>query len=92
MSQSISSNKTLDKPLDNKIYKVKHLVNNIVDTIYVFYGSNLPTKEQKDNIIKELVSEDEYDRYKNNKLKEGEMSVESLQRRREEELSNITYR
>jgi hypothetical protein len=69
MSQSISSNKTLDKPLDNKIYKVKHLVNNIVDTIYVFYGSNLPTKEQKDNIIKELVSEDEYDRYKNNKLK-----------------------
>jgi hypothetical protein len=35
--------------------------------------------------------QDDYD-YKNDKLKEGEMSVESLQRRREEELSNITYR
>lgn len=30
--------------------------------------------------------------YKNDKLKEGEMSVESLQRRREEELSNISYK
>jgi hypothetical protein len=35
--------------------------------------------------------QDDYD-YKNDKLKEGEMSVESLQRRREEELTNITYR
>lgn len=30
--------------------------------------------------------------YKTDKLKEGEMSVEALQRRREEELSNINYR
>lgn len=29
--------------------------------------------------------------YKTDKLKEGEMSVEALQRRREEELSNISY-
>jgi hypothetical protein len=35
--------------------------------------------------------QDDFD-YKNDKLKEGEMSVESLQRRREEELSNINYR
>jgi hypothetical protein len=35
--------------------------------------------------------QDDFD-YKNNKLKEGEMSVESLQRRREEELSNISYK
>jgi hypothetical protein len=35
--------------------------------------------------------QDDFD-YKNEKLKEGEMSVESLQRRREEELSNITYK
>jgi hypothetical protein len=35
--------------------------------------------------------QDDFD-YKNDKLKEGEMSVESLQRRREEELSNISYR
>jgi hypothetical protein len=30
--------------------------------------------------------------YKTDKLKEGEMSVEALQRRREEELSNISYK
>ena len=30
--------------------------------------------------------------YKTNKLKEGEMSVEALQRRRAEELSNINYK
>jgi hypothetical protein len=30
--------------------------------------------------------------YKTDKLKEGEMSVEALQRRREQELSNISYR
>jgi hypothetical protein len=35
--------------------------------------------------------QDDFD-YKNDKLKEGEMSVESLQRRREEELSNIKYK
>lgn len=30
--------------------------------------------------------------YKTDKLKEGEMSIEALQRRREEELSNISYK
>lgn len=34
---------------------------------------------------------DDYD-YKTDKLKEGEMSVEALQRKRDEELSNINYR
>ena len=34
---------------------------------------------------------DDYE-YKNDKLKEGEMSVEALQRKREEELSNINYK
>jgi hypothetical protein len=34
---------------------------------------------------------DDFD-YKGDKLKEGEMSVESLQRRREEELANINYK
>jgi len=38
MSQSISSMETINDPLDNIIYKVKKLVNNRVDTIYVFYG------------------------------------------------------
>ena len=37
------------------------------------------------------LQQDECD-YKTDKLKEGEMSVESLQRRREEELSNINYK
>jgi hypothetical protein len=35
--------------------------------------------------------QDEFD-YKTDKLKEGETSVESLQRRREEELTNINYK
>lgn len=35
--------------------------------------------------------QDDYD-YKTDKLKEGETSVEALQRRREEELSNINYK
>jgi hypothetical protein len=34
---------------------------------------------------------DDYE-YNNDKLKEGEMSVEALQRKREEELSNINYK
>jgi hypothetical protein len=40
------------------------------------FGMNLP--------------QDDYE-YKNDKIKEGEMSVEALQRRREEDLSNIKY-
>lgn len=35
--------------------------------------------------------QDDFD-YKTDKIKEGEMSVEALQRRREEEISNINYR
>jgi hypothetical protein len=35
--------------------------------------------------------QDEHD-YKSNKLKEGEMSVEALQRRREQELTSINYK
>jgi hypothetical protein len=35
--------------------------------------------------------QDDYD-YKSDKIKEGEMSVEALQRRREEELSNLGYK
>ena len=34
---------------------------------------------------------DDYE-YKNDRIKEGEMSVEALQRKRDEELSNIKYR
>ena len=41
MSQLISSSDSIistSKPLDNIIYKVKKIKNNMVDTIYVFYG------------------------------------------------------
>ena len=38
ISSSISSIKSIDKPLDKIIYKVKKLVNDNIDTIYVFYG------------------------------------------------------
>jgi hypothetical protein len=65
MSQSISSSiETINKPLDNIIYKVKKLVNDTIDTIYVFYGrKNKDTKE--DEIIKQIFTDKEYDDIKN---------------------------
>lgn len=51
---------------------------------------NYVTLNDSMNLTMKLPQDDH--EYKNDKLKEGEMSVESLQRRREEELSNITYR
>ena len=61
MSQSTSSSiKTIDKPLDNTIYKVKKLINGKIDTIYVFYGRK--TKDTtEDQIIKKIFTEKEYD-------------------------------
>ena len=57
MSQSIYSDETiksLDKPLDNIIYKVKQLVNNKIDTVYVFYGKK-EKGELDDNLIKNIL-------------------------------------
>jgi hypothetical protein len=51
---------------------------------------NYVTLNDSMNLSMKLPQDDH--EYKNDKLKEGEMSVESLQRRREEELSNINYR
>jgi hypothetical protein len=75
MSQSISLNKssitsikTIDKPLDNMVYKVKKLVNDKVDTIYVFYGR----KERvitEDKLIKQIFTEKEYDDIKEYNIK-----------------------
>jgi len=68
MSQSVSTLKTLDQPLDNIIYKVKQLVNNKVDTIYVFYGKK--EKEIDDEeIIKKIFTDEEYDDIQSNKTK-----------------------
>jgi hypothetical protein len=64
---TINSIKTLDESLDN-IYKVKQLVNNKVDTIYVFYGKK--EKSVKDEkLITKIFTEEEYDDIKANKTK-----------------------
>jgi len=69
MSQSIVSIKEINQPLDNIIYKVKHLVNNEIDTIYVFYGEkNLKGDSREDDeIIKKLFTDEEDDEIKKNK-------------------------
>ena len=60
MSQSISSIKSIDEPLDNIIYKVKHIVNNKLNTVYVFYGKK--EKEVKsEELIKKIFPGKEYD-------------------------------
>jgi hypothetical protein len=69
MSQSISSNiKSIDKPLDNIIYKVKKLINDKVDTIYVFYGRK-EKQMSEDKLIKEIFTDKEHDNIKSNKTK-----------------------
>ena len=68
MSQSISSIKSIDKPLDNIIYKVKKLKNDKIDTIYVFYGRKDKAISQ-DEMIKTVFSEKEYDVIKQDNTK-----------------------
>ena len=68
MSQSISSIKSLDEPLDIIIYKVKKLVNNKVDTIFVFYGRK-QEDAQDEETLKKIFTEKEYDEIKSNKTK-----------------------
>lgn len=60
MSQSISSMETINDPLDNIIYKVKKLVNNRVDTIYVFYGKK-ERETDNEKIIRQIFTDEEYD-------------------------------
>ena len=77
MSQSISSIKQIDKPLDYIIYKVKQLVNNRVDTIYVFYGKkrenildeSVRKKFRKEAIQNNLFTQREYDEIETDKSK-----------------------
>jgi hypothetical protein len=66
MSQSISSIKTIDEPLDSKIYKVKQLVNNKVNTVFVFYGRKRADVQNKET-IEQIFTEEEYDEIKSNK-------------------------
>ena len=68
MSQSITSIKEIDEPLDNIFYKVKHLVNNKIDTIYVFYGKkeNVGLDEE---LLKKIFSDKEYDEIQSNRTR-----------------------
>jgi hypothetical protein len=68
MSQSISSVKSIDEPLDNIIYKVKKLKNDKVDTIYVFYGRK-DNQLSEDELIKKVFSDKEYDDIKRDNIK-----------------------
>ena len=66
MSQSLyPSTISLDKPLDNIIYKVKKLKNDIIDTIYVFYGR----KVEGEDILKKIFNDKEYDDIKKHNTK-----------------------
>ena len=64
---TISSIKSLDKPLDNIIYKVKRLVDNNIDTIYIFYGTGETRSEEE--LIKTIFSDKESDEIAANKSK-----------------------
>ena len=68
MSQSISSIKSINEPLDNKIYKVKHIVNNQIQTIYVFYGKK-NTKYSEKQLIQKIFSDKENNEILENKSK-----------------------
>jgi len=62
MSQSITSIDTIDKPLDNIIYKVKLLIDKKIDTVYIFNGKK--DKDTKDaEIIKNIFSQKEQDEF-----------------------------
>ena len=63
MSQSITSIKTINEPLDNIVYKVKHIINNKLDTVYIFNGK----KEKQVNtekLIEKIFPGKEYDEIK----------------------------
>ena len=67
MSKTITSIKSLYESLDN-IYKVKQLVNNKVDTIYVFYGKK-EKRIENELLFQKIFTEQEYDDIKKNKTK-----------------------
>ena len=68
MSQSITSITSINEPLDNITYKVKHIVNNQIQTIYVFYGRK-DKKYSEKQLIKKIFSDKENDEIQKNKSK-----------------------
>ena len=69
MSQSVSSKKLLEQTLDSNIYKIKQLVNNKVDTIYVFYGKKEKEKKVDESLFQKIFTDEEYDDIQTNKTK-----------------------
>ena len=69
-NQSINTNSLNTKPtLDYKpIYKVNHIVNGIIDIIYVFNGKNTGD-EDKEALFKRIFTDEENDKIKANKTK-----------------------
>jgi hypothetical protein len=57
-----------EDPLDNITYKVKKLVNNKIDTIYIFYGKKEATNPN-DEMLKKILTDKEYAEIKSNNSK-----------------------
>lgn len=57
MSKS-NEEKLLENSLDKLVYKVHHLLENSVATIYVFYGKKVPSKNQNE-IFKKIFTNEE---------------------------------
>ena len=68
MSKSISSIKTSDTKepsLDNPVYKVKQLINGVINTIYVFNGKK---SEENEELFKKVFTEEERQQIKADKI------------------------
>jgi hypothetical protein len=60
MSQSITSIDTIDKPLDNIIYKVKLIINKKIDSVFIFNGQKNKNNTQN---LKNIFTEKELDEF-----------------------------
>jgi len=75
MSKSISSTKTInnsisikDVTLDyNPIYKVNYLVDETINTIFIFYGKNVKTENQEE-LFKKIFTDSEIDKIHSEKI------------------------
>ncbi len=62
------TNKRIGEPLDyNPIYKINYLVNDSIDTIFVFYGKKVDVADE-DKILRKIFTEKEVDNISANKI------------------------
>jgi len=69
MSEPLSSIKSTDTnktSLDNPIYKVKHMVNGSINTIFVFNGKN--AQENEEELFKKIFTEEENEKIKSERI------------------------